>query len=437
MRVFYKVIFFVLLFLSISLAKADSSLNEQDIRLIVKELLQEKDSKIQLLESRIQQLEAKLKNQNASVNVDKTTSAIKDQKAIDNSFSDKLAEIESDVSELKSTAAENGLEITGFFDFSARTENSEENTFSLGAVEIDLEYAYGEHFAASSALVWDGDSAEIGVAVVDFHMFDDAIPARGRIFSSQGFHVQAGRFDLPFSTDYQYFAAPDRMTVSAPMTTERIQQGGYNGDGVRFYGSWNIVNYAAFWTNSVYEDEGTSVGGRLGISLGQNSYQLHNQHSNGNLEVGISHLTDLDGSDNARNSIYAADLTFNYGLLALQSELAWLESHETLFDANDVNLGRPDEFSYHVTLIADLATVVLYPVKTYIRYGQWNPSHSHIVDGDESYAIEDISRLTVGFNYTMNDYLQIKFEYSDSLGTETEESDFEKQLGTAQLVVAF
>ncbi len=68
------------------------------------------------------------------------------------------------------------------------------------------------------ALVWDGDTAEIGVAVVDFHMFDDSIPARGRIFSEQGFHVQAGRFDLPFSTDYQYFAAPDRITVSAPMS---------------------------------------------------------------------------------------------------------------------------------------------------------------------------------------------------------------------------
>jgi len=105
--------------LPILFAKADSSLNEQDTQLIVKELLHEKDSKIQ-------QLEAKLQNQNASVNIDKTTATIKDQKIMENGWSKTLAEIEADVSELKSIAEEkNGLEITGFFDGRARIEKSQ------------------------------------------------------------------------------------------------------------------------------------------------------------------------------------------------------------------------------------------------------------------------------------------------------------------------
>ncbi len=268
-------------------------------------------------------------------------------------------------------------------------------------------------------------------------MFDESIPPRGRIFSRQGFHVQAGRFDLPFSTDYQYFASPDRVTVSAPMTTERIQQGGYNGDGVRLYGSWDMFNYAVFWTNSVYEHDGTSFGGRLGLSLGKNTYRLHRQDDPGILELGLSHLTDLDGSDNARSSVYGTDLSFNYDIFTLQSELTWLYSHENLIDVNGVDFGRNSELAYHVTLISDLQKVLNHRLKAYIRYGRWNPSAAAVVDGDDTYAVEDISRLTLGFNYSMNDFLQIKFEYSDSLGSETQEPDFEKQLGTAQLVVAF
>jgi hypothetical protein len=43
--------------------------------------------------------------------------------------------------------------------------------------------------------------------------------------------------DLPFSTDYQNFANSDRVTVTAPITTSRMQFGGFNGDGIRSYGS--------------------------------------------------------------------------------------------------------------------------------------------------------------------------------------------------------
>jgi len=327
------------------------------------------------------------------------------------------------------SAKENGLEMSGFFDFSLQATSNPSNVFTLGAVELDLEYAYKENFAVSSAFVWDGGTAEIGVAVVDFHLYDHSIPARGRIFSGQGFHFQAGRFDLPFSTDYQYFAAPDRISVTAPMTTERIQKGGFGGDGARLYGSWNQLNYALFFTNSAYEDKGSSIGGRLGIALGQNTFRLHDSDELGILELGFSHLTDLDADYNVRSTVYGGDLSFNYNIFSIQSEFTWLTQHE---DAKEIN-----EYAYHVTLVTDLQSLVKFPLKSYIRYGQWSPDYASIIDEDESFAVEKISRLSFGFNYTVNDYLQLKFEYSNSLGSETEEPDFNKHLGTAQLVVAF
>jgi len=418
-----------------SMVKADTSVSDEHIRAIVKELLQEKDDKIKSLETRILELEAQVHKVNIKhvEIVDDKVPIDENSRVAENTEGSKeeglLTGIGDMIEEVDAKAKDNGLEISGFFDVSASTKNASGNTFALGAVELDLEYSYDEHFAVSSAFVWDGEVAGIGVAVIDFHMFDDSIPARGRIFSGQGFHLQAGRFDLPFSTDYENFAAPDRVTISAPMTTDRIQQGGFSGDGARVYGSWDMLDYALFWTNSAYEDQGTSMGGRLGLSLGKNNYKLHNKSELSTLTVGFSHLADMDSSYNLRRTVYGGDLSFNYNIYSIESEFLWLKTHEQIIESN--------EFSYHITLVADLNDLLTVPVKSYIRYGRWNPDYNLIVTDEGAFAVENISRLIVGFNYALNDYLQIKFEYSDSLGTETQELDFNKRLGTAQLVVGF
>lgn len=154
---------------SIPIVEAETNSSDEHIRNIVKELLLEKDNKIEVLEARIQQLEQKLQlQQEGQTKLEESlaqdTHAQKNNEA--KTWTDKFSELGEQVEELKASAESNGLEISGFFDVSARTENSSESTFDLGAFEIDLEYAYNEHFAASSALVWDCDDAEIGVAVI-------------------------------------------------------------------------------------------------------------------------------------------------------------------------------------------------------------------------------------------------------------------------------
>jgi len=465
---------------------ATAAVSDQHIREIVESLLREKDKKIEQLEARILQMEHDRQDTPVKSTVNTVPKAIADNdvsptpvqsQSVEGgeekhtAIHEKLLDLDEKVDELREAAKEKGLDISGFFDVNAKTDNSTNQTFSVGSIELDLEYGYNEHYAASSALVLCGNSSGIdaatfpsapvavscgssgpggigagpagfAVAFVDFHMFDNTIPPRGRIFNNQGFHIQAGRFDLPFSTDYQYYANKDRVTVTAPITTSRMQFGGFNGDGVRSYGTWKHLNYSMFWTDAMYGNDGTSLGGRLGMTFGQNIYRSHNNNPEG-IEFGLSHLSDLDGDRNVRNRVYGADLSLGYGILKLQSELMWLRAENNLFldvDGSGIptNLGKPHELGYHTTLIANLEKYLKHPLQVFVRYGRWQPKHRANVDFNGSVvAVNDVSQLSVGLNYKFNDYMRIKFEYTDSLGTSTGEHFFDKSLGIAQMVLAF
>jgi hypothetical protein len=472
--------------------KNDNAASDQHIREIVESLLREKDQKIERLEARIKQLEntqpatqAKVSATSPAVIPGDTAKATPIESLAvppgstlqpvakansggnEETILNKLGDLGDEVAELKETAEQKGLDISGFFDVNAKTDNSTDQTFSVGSVELDLEYNYFENFAASSALVLCGNSAGvdsaaqaaifcggsgpgglgggqagIAVAFADYHMFDHSIPPRGRILNNQGFHIQAGRFDIPFSTDYQNFANTDRVSVTAPITTSRMQFGGFNGDGVRSYGSWKALNYSVFWTDAMYATDGTSVGGRIGVALGQNNYRSHKNNPEG-IEAGVSYLADLDKNDDLRHAVYGVDLSLGYGFLRLQNELMLTQAYnnfEITDDAGNViaDYGKPHELGYHSTLLADLERFIDYPVIAFVRYGRWEPKARKAEDFDGTLvSIDNISALSVGLNYRFNDYLKLKFEYTDSLGTSTKERYFDKKLGIAQMVVSF
>ena len=468
----------------------DNAATEQQIRKVVESMLQEKNQKIEQLEARIKQLEAKqtpaqpaAQDQTntppsppviagdkpkvvAGENLEAPPGSATTPIAAHSTIMSKIGDLGDEIEELKAAAKERGLGVRGFFDVNAKTDNSTDETFSVGSVELDLEYAATDRFAASSALVLCGNSAGVdpaapaaifcggsgpggigggqaglAVAFADFHMFDNSIPPRGRILNNQGFHIQAGRFDLPFSTDYQNFANTDRVTVTAPITTSRMQFAGFNSDGLRSYGTWKFINYSVFWTDSVYATDGSSVGGRLGLAFGKNNYRSHKNNPEG-IEVGVSYLADLDKHRDLRHGVYGADFSLGYGFLRLQNELMFTRAYNNFVftDANNVStdFGKPHELGYHSTLLADLERFIDYPVIAFIRYGRWEPKARSAQDFDGTLVkINNISALTVGFNYRFNDYLKIKFEYTDSLGTATTERFFDKQLGIAQMVMSF
>lgn len=488
--------------------------DDEHIRQIVAGLLREKDQKIEQLEARIQQLEQERRVPAVAAGGSAAAAAISPPKghpapaspddtlvslpegeqgrrdlpsqtdsdgaakpaassSADASLASKLRSIGKQVEELKAAASDNGLEISGFFDINAKTDNATDQTFSVGSVELDLDYVHDEHFGASSALVLCGNSsnadtaapvaitcgnsgpgglsggstsAGIAVAMVDYHLFNDRIPPRGRIFNNQGLHVQAGRFDLPFGSDYQNFANKDRVTITAPLTTSRMQLGGYNGDGLRSYGAWNLFNYSVFWTDAMYADDGHTVGGRLGLSMGQNTYTVRRGSTQG-IELGVSHLSELDGDNDLRNTVYGADVSIGYGMLRWQNEWMLLQSRREVFldaggnivpEVTGTPYGKGRQQGFHSTLIADLERLTRQPLHVFARYSRWQPSQRRGLDYDGStVAIDNISMLSIGLNYKFSDHLRLKFEYDDALGSSTGERYFDKKVGIAQMVMSF
>lgn len=408
-------------------AAAPATGSDAHIRAVVGEMLAAKDAQIAELEARVRQLEHSLDAATPTpVPVEQIQTA-----AAPATLNPAPAEAEAE--------AEPELGIGGFFSTNAASHNTSDHTFDLGALEVGLEYQHAENYAAAASLVFEDGGADIGVAFLDYHWHDANIPPRGRIFEAQGFHVQAGRFDLPFSFDYQYFAAPDRVSITAPLTTERIQGGGFNGDGVRVYGSRRIVNYAAFWTNSVYEDGGASAGGRVGLAFGRNPFRLHGRDDSAILEFGLSHLSDFDTSQHVRRAVFGADASFALGVFRLESEYASFHDDESMIDIDGIDHGHADEAAWHITLVTDLEPLTAQPLRAFLRYETWRPDGEVVLDPEDytAYSAEDVKRLVFGVNYAVREYLQLKFEYADSLGTHTDEPDFEHRVGRAQLVVTF
>lgn len=392
-----------------------------------------REAETKILEQRLQRLEALVKQQQLLIEQLQTKDKVVENREVEAVSSEPVTEVnESDNA---------GLDISGFFDVQARTVNRSEQTFELGDLEVDLEYVHDEHYSASAALVWDGDeSADVAVALVDYHLFDDNIPPRGRIFSEPGFHLQLGRFDVPFGADYQYFASVDRPNISAPLTTQRIQDGGFNGDGMRAYGTWKNLDGALFWTNSLYADSGYSVGGRIGLSLGRNLFSFHHRDASRDIELGFSYLQDRDGSSDQRNRVYAADLTLRYEAITLVAEYFERNHDESSSSETDTGLAERDETGYQLSLLADMQSLLHRPLSLFGRYDRWMPDYDFILDANDDslqYPVQAMSRVTLGVNYRFTDYFQFKLEYYDYLGEDTEEPDFEQSLGVVQVVVNF
>ncbi|MFQ5685416.1 MAG: hypothetical protein ACE5GV_02020 [Candidatus Scalindua sp.] len=341
------------------------------------------------------------------------------------------------------------LEITGFFDFTLKDQDERKRPFDFGAFEMDLEYPYNEHYSVSTALVWDdGATPELAVGVVDYHLFDDSVPVRGRIFDEPGFHLQAGRFDIPYGVDYQYFASVDRPNVSAPLTTERIQQGGYNNDGIRFYGTQKMFDYTAYAVDSIYGDNegilsvgnGSTVGGRIAFFPSRDPYRLHNFGSNRSIEIGVSYLKDMDREFDVRDRVYGIDLTLNYNMFLLVAEWMKRDSDTNVINSEGINLGEQDESGFHVSLVTDLEEIVKRPLYLFGRYDTWDPDYDLLLDADDDtikHEVENLKRLTLGFGYRITELLNLKIEYFDYRGVGTTEPTFDDSSVTFQLTARY
>ncbi|HHJ40515.1 MAG: hypothetical protein AXA67_10430 [Methylothermaceae bacteria B42] len=323
-----------------------------------------------------------------------------------------------------------GLKFSGFFDVHGYTRGNRQPKLTFGTFELDLEYHHPSHFAMNAALVWDGDEVTVGTGVVDYHWFGDQTPPRGRIFYQKAVHIQAGRFDIPFGNDYQFFATPDRITLTPPVTTELVQEGGFNSDGLRLYGTWGLVDFTAYWVDSLYDSGGTSFGSRLGLGLKENLFYVHTHQSPRSLDIGVSTVLDWDEDSNLANIIYGADLSYSAHFFQVLGEWMYQDNREQASQ-------ELDEMAWHLTLILEAEPWLGWPLHPYLRYGRWDPDYSLINLDEQNFEIHALRRLTAGFNYQLNKHLALKLEYFTLFGRQSRMLFDTKSRGLAQLVVSF
>jgi len=212
------------------------------------------------------------------------------------------------------------IQFSGFFDVTVSTYRNNPNIFELGNFEFDIKKEYYKYFQVGAALVFADKHADLAVGFIDFHLFGGLIPARGNVFLESGFHLQVGKFDITLGNDWQYYASLDRLTISAPLTTAVLMEGGYNDVGFRVLGNTGVINYAGYVLKGAAN--GLALGGRLAFVPFNNPFTTKVMDTQP-LDIGFAYLEDLDQDGKSEQQTFAADLEARYEFLHLQTEYYW------------------------------------------------------------------------------------------------------------------
>ncbi|MBK8597072.1 MAG: hypothetical protein IPN83_16055 [Holophagales bacterium] len=324
-----------------------------------------------------------------------------------------------------------GLGLSGFFDVRAADSRTDPNVFSMGDFELDLARAFGRHVQVGAAIVVNDEGAALAVGFVDIHMFGGLVAPRGRLPVEKGFHVQLGRFDVPFGNDWRYFAAKDRTELAAPLTTEAVMDGGYNDVGLRVLGNTGSLDYSAYWLRG--EGKGTLVGGRLAFSPFDNPYRLHGRVRA--LELGVSALHDFDGDGGTGATAFAVDSELRGKLGHLRAE--FLRRDQRPVEGRDDGLIRS---GWHVTATLDAGAPAGIPMTPYARYDTVKEEPSSTPEPSVEGTGDRTERLSAGVNASLFEVLSVKLEYQRTLSAPPSveaEEDFHWDSWLAQVVVSF
>lgn len=321
------------------------------------------------------------------------------------------------------------LKINGFFDVSISNYKNKPNIFLIGPFELDIAHNY-DHFQVAAALVFH-DGAELRTGFIDYHLFGGNISPSGRMFRDEGLHLQIGKFDVPFGNDWRYVPAPDRITVTPPLTTELIMDGGYNDEGIRLLLNFISVNASLYMLKGIeqqYSYGGNSFGGRIGITPFNNPYTLKSA-SMSPLEFGFSYIHDIDRDGATAEKIFAGDMESKVGPVILSSEYYYRDKNAGIL-----------LYGYHVTGAIDFNYFSRLPVILYGRYDKYTSEEIVSINYREGVEKSSISRATAGLNINIARISYLKLEYIKYLTAYEEyESDqyYNDMLYYIQLVIRF
>jgi hypothetical protein len=321
------------------------------------------------------------------------------------------------------------LKISGFFDVSVSNYENKPNIFLIGPFELDIEHNY-EYFQVAAALVFY-DGAELRTGFIDYHLFGDRISPTGRLFQGEGLHLQIGRFDVPFGNDWRYYPSKDRITVTTPLTTELIMEGGYNDEGIRILLNLVSVNASLYMLKGIeeqYSYGGNSFGGRIGITPFNNPFSLKSGAISP-FELGLSYIHDIDRNGTTAEKLFAADMESKTGPLILSSEYYYRDKKAGI-----------KLYGYHVTGGIDFSYFSKLPLILFSRYDRYTSEEIASVNNHEGIDKNSISRITGGININILQISYLKLEYQNYLSAYDEfknDQYYSKYLYYLQLVIRF
>lgn len=319
-----------------------------------------------------------------------------------------------------------GLQASAFGDVLAAPDEEGRKRLDWGSFELDLGGTLQERFDVAAAVVTNQTATRFTVAFLDYHPFGGTLAPRGRLSAEKGFHVQVGRFDVPFGNDWQFFANRDSVSISRPLTTEEIMDGGYNDMGLRVLGNNGTVNFNTYYLRG--NAGGGLVGGRIGLTPFNNPFSLRTARDPKTAEVGVSYYYDAHSDGRKQEVAWAADAETRVGKWYLRAEYIRrdLEPQE--------GSGRITRSGWHLTQEYALANGSV-PSTLFLRYERTGERPTESPQGDDH-----DKRLVGGLSLTLAGIFQLKAEWQRSLKATAATRDtpgYSRNQWLGQMVVVF
>ncbi len=269
-----------------------------------------------------------------------------------------------------------GFQLSAFGDVQSGYDDAGKQKLKWGSIELDVSGDFTDNLQAAMAVVQTQSKTTITNGFLDYRTTGGLIAPRGRLWVEKGFHVQAGRFDVPFGNDWQFFASKDSVSISRPLTTDLVMDGGYNDTGFRLLGNDGSVNFNAYLLRGF--NKGRLLGGRLGLTPLSEPFSLKGTREPKTLELGLSYLYDTSSNWKKNETALAAD-----GEVHLD---AWNGRFEYLVRRKEALPGAAETKSrgWHFTQEYALGEATSWPTTLFARYEQAEVQPSGIaVAGDQ------------------------------------------------------
>ena len=323
-----------------------------------------------------------------------------------------------------------GWQVSAFGDALSGYSGSGQRNFQLGAAELDLAGDLTRDLQLGLAVVKNPQATQLSVGFLDYHPFGGQIAPRGQLWVEKGFHVQVGRFDVPFGNDYSFYASKDSCSISRPLTTATLMDGGYNDAGIRVLGNNGTLNGNLFLLRGFHP--GRLLGGRIGLTPFGDPFSLQGTREPKRAELGLSCFYDATSQWRKREAGVAVDADGRIGRYYLRAEYL-LRTLEPVAGETAGSTRR----GWQVTQEFSLQELLPWPTTLFARLERVTVSAPALpaAPGDSH-----DSRMVAGASTTLGGIVQVKLEGQRLLAATASTRalpGYAPWQGSLQLVVVF